>query len=96
MGPPRRERTIYGTPAGPKKVFTRQAQGYRLERRKALSGGDATGVVMPLDRVVVCQVGFAPSYNVAVKAHPSRSRNRVFRDQPYTLHDSMFEQEIWV
>lgn len=41
---------------GPKKVFTRQTQGYRLERRTNQNGAEVTGVAAPLDQIVLCQV----------------------------------------
>ena len=41
-----------GTLAGPKKVVTKQAQGYRLERRPVRP----EGLSPPLDRLLVFQV----------------------------------------
>lgn len=41
---------------GPKQVLTRQAQGYRVERRRYGPGDERMGGVEPLDRVVLCQV----------------------------------------
>lgn len=41
--------------SGPKKVLTRQVQGYRVERRE-----DWSGSRRPMDRVVLCQVGPVP------------------------------------
>ncbi|CAM9408655.1 unnamed protein product [Scytosiphon promiscuus] len=45
-----------GFVVGPKKVFTRQVQGYRVERRKRSPGARAFQGIPPMDRVVLCQM----------------------------------------
>jgi len=42
--------------SGPKKVFTRQQQGFRVERRQISSVARTAQGITPMDRVVLCQV----------------------------------------